>query len=134
VRQPLAQPCARETEIAFDRRHRDAERVGDFALLQTQQEQHFHNPAFARIDAFQFDQRRFNVEPVVSSGDGEIGSGAQAHSQRTAATLDERLRAAVDAGLITPPVPGVQRSSVRDLPPVAVAGKPASEMVIEDRR
>jgi hypothetical protein len=54
--------------------------------------------------------------------------------QRTAATLDERLRAAVDAGLITPPVPGVQRSSVRDLPPVAVPGKPASEMVIEDRR
>ena len=29
--------------------------------------------------------------------------------QRTATTLDERLRAAVDAGLITPPVPGVQR-------------------------
>ena len=54
--------------------------------------------------------------------------------ERSATTLDERLRAAVDAGLITPPVPGVQRSSTRDLPPVAVAGQPASEMVIEDRR
>ena len=54
--------------------------------------------------------------------------------QRTASTLDERLRAAVEAGVITPPVPGVQRSSVRDLPPVSLPGKPGSEMVIEDRR
>ena len=54
--------------------------------------------------------------------------------QRTATTLDERLRAAIEAGLITPPAPDVQRSSVRDLPPVSLPGKPGSEMVIEDRR
>jgi hypothetical protein len=54
--------------------------------------------------------------------------------QRTAATIDERLRAAVEAGLITPPEPGRQRSSVTDTPPVSVPGRPLSEIVIEDRR
>jgi Protein of unknown function (DUF2281) len=58
----------------------------------------------------------------------------RSRQQREQGSLDERLRAAADAGLITPPQPGVQRSSVRDLPPVEVPGKPASEMVIEDRR
>jgi hypothetical protein len=53
--------------------------------------------------------------------------------QRSATSLDERLRAAVEAGVITPPVPSVQRSSVRDLPPAWLPGKPGSEMVIEDK-
>ena len=54
--------------------------------------------------------------------------------QRTAGTLEERLRAAADAGLIMPPEPGRQRSSIIDTPPVSVPGRPMSEIVIEDRR
>ncbi len=53
---------------------------------------------------------------------------------RTGTTRDERLRSAAAAGLFTLPEPGHQRSSVDELPPVVVPGKPASEMVIEDRR
>lgn len=53
---------------------------------------------------------------------------------RSASSLDEHLQAAVEAGHITPSQPGHKRSSVKDVPPVQVAGKPASEMVIEDRR
>lgn len=53
---------------------------------------------------------------------------------RTGSSREERLRIAAAAGLITLPEPGHQRSSVRDLPPAVVPGKPASEMVIEDRR
>jgi hypothetical protein len=53
---------------------------------------------------------------------------------RTGSTREERLRIAAAAGLITLPKPGHQRSSVDQLPPVVVPGKPASEMVIEDRR
>jgi len=54
--------------------------------------------------------------------------------QQAAATLDERLRVAVEAGLITPPEPGAQRSSVTDTPPISVPGRPLSEIVLEDRR
>ena len=53
---------------------------------------------------------------------------------RTGNTREERLRIAAAAGLVTLPEPGHQRSSVDELPPVVVPGKPASEMVIEDRR
>jgi hypothetical protein len=53
---------------------------------------------------------------------------------RSAGTRDERLQAAIDAGVIVPPKPGAQRFSTTEVPPVAVSGKPASEMVIEDRR
>lgn len=53
---------------------------------------------------------------------------------RTESTTEERLRSAVAAGLITPPEPGRQRSSVTDTPPVAVPGRPLSEIVLEDRR
>ena len=53
---------------------------------------------------------------------------------RTGSTREERLRIAAAAGMITLPEPGHQRSSVDELPPVVVPGKPASEMVIEDRR
>jgi hypothetical protein len=49
-------------------------------------------------------------------------------------TEQQRLRLAVDAGLITPPEPGHQRSSVTDTPPVCIPGKPLSEIVREDRR
>jgi hypothetical protein len=54
--------------------------------------------------------------------------------QRTATTLEERLRIATDAGLIALPEPGHQRSSVIDTPPVSVPGRPLSEIVLEDRR
>ena len=53
---------------------------------------------------------------------------------RTGSTREERLRIAAAAGLIALPKPGHQRSSVDELPPVVVPGKPVSEMVIEDRR
>ncbi len=55
-------------------------------------------------------------------------------ARTTGSTREERLRIAAAAGMITLPEPGHQRSSVDDLPPVVVPGKPASEMVIEDRR
>lgn len=54
--------------------------------------------------------------------------------QREVGTLEARLRAAAEAGILVPPKPGVQRSTVHELPPAVVSGKPASEMVIEDRR
>ena len=53
---------------------------------------------------------------------------------RIGSSREERLRAAANAGILVPPKPGAQRSSVHDLPPAVVPGKPASEMVIEDRR
>lgn len=53
---------------------------------------------------------------------------------RTEGTPEERLRSAIDTGLITPPEPGRQRSSVTDTPPVSVPGRPLSEIVLEDRR
>ena len=53
---------------------------------------------------------------------------------QTEGRRDDRLQAAIDAGVIVPPRSGVHRSSPTELPPVAVPGKPASEMVIEDRR
>jgi hypothetical protein len=53
---------------------------------------------------------------------------------RIGTTREERLRIAADAGILVPPKPGAQRSSIRELPPAIVPGKPASEMVIEDRR
>lgn len=54
--------------------------------------------------------------------------------KRGSTTEQERLRLAIDAGLITEPEPGHQRSSVTDTPPVTIPGKPLSEIVIEDRR
>lgn len=48
--------------------------------------------------------------------------------------VEERLRLAVDAGRITPPEPGHQRSSVTDAPPLSIPGKTLSEIVIESRR
>ena len=58
----------------------------------------------------------------------------RARHGRSASTRHERLQAAIDAGVIVPPKPGAQRSSTSDVPPIVIAGKPASEMVIEDRR
>lgn len=54
--------------------------------------------------------------------------------RRRASSREERLRAAAEAGHITPSEPGHERSSVKNVPPVSMPGKPASEMVIEDRR
>ena len=54
--------------------------------------------------------------------------------RRTASTPEERLRIAADAGLIILPEPGRKLSSVTDLPPVSVPGRPLSELVLEDRR
>jgi hypothetical protein len=53
---------------------------------------------------------------------------------RVATTREERLRVAAEAGILVPPKPGAQRSSVRELPPAVIPGKPASEILIEDRR
>lgn len=53
---------------------------------------------------------------------------------RTGSTREERLRIAADAGLLVLPAPGAARLSTDEAPPVAVAGKPASEIVLEDRR
>lgn len=49
-------------------------------------------------------------------------------------TRGERLRNAATAGLLVLPAPGATRSSTVDVPPVALSGKPASEIVLEDRR
>jgi hypothetical protein len=54
--------------------------------------------------------------------------------RRRVSSREERLRAAAQAGHITPSEPGHKRSSVQDVPPVTMPGKPPSEMVIEDRR
>jgi hypothetical protein len=54
--------------------------------------------------------------------------------RRRASSGEARLRAAAEAGHITPSDPGHERSSVKDVPPVFMPGKPASEMVLEDRR
>lgn len=54
--------------------------------------------------------------------------------RRTASTTEERLRIAADAGLIILPEPGRKLSSVTDVPPVSVPGRPLSEIVLEDRR
>jgi hypothetical protein len=54
--------------------------------------------------------------------------------QRNLASPEERLRHAADTGRLTPPTAGHQRSSITTVRPVAVPGRPASEMVLEDRR
>jgi len=54
--------------------------------------------------------------------------------QGSGTTRDERLRLAAEAGLLVLPAPGSTRSSIADAPPVAVPGKLASEVVLEDRR
>jgi hypothetical protein len=48
--------------------------------------------------------------------------------------LEDRLRFAVYAGLITPPEPGQQRSSITDAPPLSIPGKSLSEIALESRR
>jgi hypothetical protein len=54
--------------------------------------------------------------------------------RRTASTPEERLRIAAEAGLITPPEPGHRLSSISEAPPIAVPGRPLSEIALEDRR
>jgi hypothetical protein len=54
--------------------------------------------------------------------------------QRAVGTLEERLRIAADAGLLTLPDRGKALSSVTDCPPVSIPGRPMSEMALEDRR
>ncbi len=54
--------------------------------------------------------------------------------RRNVDSQEERLRQAEEAGQITPTAPGRERSSVKDVPPVDIPGRPLSEMVIEDRR
>jgi hypothetical protein len=53
---------------------------------------------------------------------------------RTGSTRDERLRIAAATGLLALPASGTTRSTTAHAPPVAVPGKLASEIVIEDRR
>jgi hypothetical protein len=54
--------------------------------------------------------------------------------QRNVSSLEGRLRHTAHTGHLTPPTAGHQRSSVSTVKPIAVPGKPASEMIIEDRR
>jgi hypothetical protein len=54
--------------------------------------------------------------------------------QRNVSSPEERLRHAADTGRLTPPAAGHQRSSISTVRPVAVPGRPASELVVEDRR
>lgn len=51
-----------------------------------------------------------------------------------ASSLDERETRAGARGLVRLPEPGARRFSTTEVPPIKVAGKPASEIVIEDRR
>jgi hypothetical protein len=80
------------------------------------------------------------LDKIRALPDGKIAEVAdfvellKLKQQQAAASLDERLRAAVEAGLITPPEPGRQRSSVIDTPPISIPGRPLSEIVLEDRR
>jgi hypothetical protein len=54
--------------------------------------------------------------------------------QRNVSLLEGRLRHAANTRHLTLPAAGHQRSSIRTVRPVAVPGKPASEMIIQDRR
>lgn len=54
--------------------------------------------------------------------------------RRRASSPKERLRVAAHAGHVAPSEAGHERSSVEDVPPVSVPGRPASELVNEDRR
>jgi hypothetical protein len=49
-------------------------------------------------------------------------------------SLDELEARAAAAGLLRPPEPNARRLSTTEVPPVQVGGKPASEIVLEDRR
>lgn len=54
--------------------------------------------------------------------------------RRAAVSHAKRLQTAAESGQITPVTPGLERSLVKDVPPVDIPGKPLSEMVLEDRR
>lgn len=54
--------------------------------------------------------------------------------RRGPAGADERLGEAIRGGRVSPAKAGAKRSSVAESPPVTVPGRPASEIVIEDRR
>jgi len=50
------------------------------------------------------------------------------------AALDELEAKAATAGLLRLPDPQARKLSTTEAPPIAVGGKPASEIVLEDRR
>jgi hypothetical protein len=52
----------------------------------------------------------------------------------SAPSLDELEARAAAAGLLRLPEPNARRLSTAEAPPVQVGGKPASEIVLEDRR
>lgn len=59
--------------------------------------------------------------------------------KRTAVTpsspsLEDLEARAVAAGLLRPPEPNARKLSTTEVPPVHVGGRPASEIVLEDRR
>jgi len=55
-------------------------------------------------------------------------------AKRAVNELDDREAQAAAAGLIKLPDPHARRLSTSEAPPVQVGGKPASEIVLEDRR
>jgi len=78
---------ARETQVALDRRHRDAERIGDFVLRQSHQQPQFDDAAFARILTLELLQRGFDAEPGVGSRHRDITGRAERHADHAAAAL-----------------------------------------------
>ena len=48
--------------------------------------------------------------------------------------LEELEARAAAAGLLRPPEPNARKLSTTEVPPVHVGGKPASEIVLEDRK
>src|SRR5262249_11414483 len=67
--EPLAQPGAREAQVALDRRHRDVERGGDVGLLETEQRRHLDDAALALVQRLELAQRGVEAEPGVRAGD-----------------------------------------------------------------
>src|SRR5205085_9222097 len=51
--QPLLQPCAREAELAVDRRHRELEHFGDLLALQAEEVIELDDFALAAVDGAQ---------------------------------------------------------------------------------
>src|SRR4051812_12060814 len=51
--EPLLQPCAREAELAIDRRHREREHVGDLLALEAKEVIELDDLALAAVDRAQ---------------------------------------------------------------------------------
>jgi hypothetical protein len=59
---------------------------------------------------------------------------ASSKQESDSAALEARLAQAVAAGVLRAPEPNARRFSTIEAPPLQVSGRPASEIVLEDRR